>query len=59
MTKGIDSKKVVVRFRFHKRPPEGFNFHWRGLKNRYLQFETLLRLIYIQLEDSDFHPGGL
>ena len=31
----FDSKKFVVRFRFYWRPPEGFHFHWRGLKNAF------------------------
>ena len=46
----FDSKKFVVRFRFYWRPPEGFYFHWRGFKKCFLQFKTLRRLIYIQLE---------
>ena len=40
------SKKFVVRFRFYWRPPEGFYFHWRGLKKCFfLQSKTLRRVI--------------
>ena len=46
----IESRKFVVRFRFYCRPPEGFYFHWRGLKKCFLQFKTLGRVIYIPLE---------
>ena len=45
-----ESRKFVVRFWFHWRPPEGILFHWRGLKKRFLQFKTLRRVIYISLE---------
>ena len=48
--RSCDSKKFVVRFRFYWRPPEGFYFHWRGLKNCFLQLKTLRRVIYIPLE---------
>jgi len=46
----IDSTKFIVGFRFYWRPPEGFYFHWRGFKKCFLQFKTLRRVIYIQLE---------
>ena len=42
-----ESQKFVVRFWLHWRQPEGIQFHWRDLKNRFLQFKTLRRVIYI------------
>ena len=67
--RSCDSKKFVVRFRFYWRPPEGFYFHWRGLKNCFLQLKTLRRVIYIPLEGfrcpsflltfHTFHPSFL
>ena len=42
--------KVRSKILLHWRPPEGFHFHWRGLKNRDLQFKTLRKFIYIPLE---------
>ena len=46
----MDSKKFVVRFRFYWRPPEGFHFHWKGLKTQFFQFETLRMVIYNPME---------
>ena len=34
------------------RPPEGFHFHWKGLKSHFFQFETLRIVIYNPLEGS-------
>ena len=30
----LESRKFVVRFWLHWKPPEGIQFHWRDLKNR-------------------------
>ena len=46
----LNSKKFVVRFRFYWRPPEGFHFHWRGLKSQFFKFKTLHMMIYNPLE---------
>ena len=37
----LESRKFVVRFWLHWRPPEGILFHWRALKKCFLQFKTL------------------
>ena len=56
----FDSKKFVVRFRFHWRQREGFHFHRRGLKCHSFQFETLRFLIFNPpWRDSDFFLEGL
>jgi len=55
----IESRKFVVRFRFYWRPPEGFYFHWRGLKKCFLQFKTLRRVIYIPLEGFSYLSRGV
>ena len=54
----IELLKFVVRFWPHWRPPEGIQFHWRGLKNRLLKFKTLRRGIYIPLERFRYLSKG-
>ena len=41
------------------KPPEGYQFHLRGLKNRYLQVETLRSVIIFHWRDSEIFPGRL
>ena len=57
-----ESRKFVVRFWLHWKPPEGIQFHWRGLINRFLQFKTLRRVIYIPLDGfriiQNYKPSG-
>ena len=50
--------KVRSKILLHWRPPEGFHFHWRGLKNRDLQFKTLRRVIYFPLEGLRYLSRG-
>ena len=47
-----ESRKFVVRFWFHWRPPEGFIFTGGVWKNAFLQFKTF------HWKDSDIFPGS-
>ena len=53
-----ESRKFVVKFSLHWRPPEGIHFHFRGLKKFFLQFETLRRVIYIPLWGFSYLSWG-
>ena len=53
-----ESRKFIVKFSLHWRPPEGIHFHFRGLKKFFLQFETLHRVIYIPLWGFSYLSWG-
>ena len=50
--KEVRSKITIPYWRL----PEGFHFHWRGLKSHFFQFETLRMVIFNPLEGFRYLP---